>query len=102
MRGWSASGWRSISACTPNTSRSSSAVSTSCGVPLVTISGLQGRNIDKLMPAVVKVYKDWTAKVKTGDLNRWLRHTVEHHPPPSVQGKRITLHDPVRLSRYNA
>ncbi len=59
------------------------------GAPVVFLSGLTGRNVEKLMPAVVKVYKDWTAKVKTGDLNRWLRHTVEHHPPPSVQGKRI-------------
>jgi GTP-binding protein len=59
------------------------------GAPVVFLSGLTGRNTEKLMPAVVKVHKDWTAKVKTGDLNRWLRHTVEHHPPPSVQGKRI-------------
>lgn len=59
------------------------------GAPVVFLSGLTGRNTEKLMPAVVKVYKDWTAKVKTGDLNRWLRHTIEHHPPPSVQGKRI-------------
>lgn len=59
------------------------------GAPVVFLSGLTGRNVEKLMPAVVKVHKDWTAKVKTGDLNRWLRHTVEHHPPPSVQGKRI-------------
>lgn len=59
------------------------------GAPVVFLSGLTGRNTDRLMPAVVKVYKDWTAKVKTGDLNRWLRHTIEHHPPPSVQGKRI-------------
>ena len=43
----------------------------------------------KLMPAVVSVYANWTARVKTGDLNRWLRHTVERHPPPSVHGKRI-------------
>ncbi len=59
------------------------------GAPVVFLSGLTGRNTEKLMPAVVKVYKDWTARAKTGDLNRWLRHTVEHHPPPSVQGKRI-------------
>ncbi|MFN7054334.1 ribosome biogenesis GTPase Der [Hyphomonas sp.] len=59
------------------------------GAPVVFLSGLTGRNVERLMPAVVKVYKDWTARAKTGDLNRWLRHTVEHHPPPSVQGKRI-------------
>ena len=59
------------------------------GAPLVFLSGLTGKNTDKLMPAVLKVHGDWTARVKTGDLNRWLRHTMEHHPPPSVNGKRI-------------
>ncbi len=59
------------------------------GAPVVFLSGLTGRNTDRLMPAVIDVYKDWTAKVKTSDLNRWLRHVVEHHPPPSIQGKRI-------------
>lgn len=59
------------------------------GAPVVFLSGLTGRHVDRLMPAVVKVHDDWTAKVKTGDLNRWLRHTIEHHPPPSVHGKRI-------------
>lgn len=57
--------------------------------PVVFLSGLTGRHTDRLMPAVTKVYEDWTARVKTGDLNRWLRHTVERHPPPSVHGKRI-------------
>ncbi len=59
------------------------------GAPVVFLSGMTGKHVEKLMPAVAKVYANWTAKVKTGDLNRWLRHTVEHHPPPSVQGKRI-------------
>ena len=27
--------------------------------------------------------------MKTGDLNRWLRYTIERHPPPAVHGKRI-------------
>lgn len=59
------------------------------GAPIVCLSGLTGRHTEKLMPTVVKLYDDWTAKVKTGDLNRWLRHTIEHHPPPAVHGKRI-------------
>lgn len=59
------------------------------GAPLVTLSGLTGRGADWLMPAVTKAYGDWTARVKTGDLNRWLRHTIEHHPPPAIHGKRI-------------
>ncbi len=59
------------------------------GAPMVCLSGLTGRHLDRLMPAVIKAHDDWSARVKTGDLNRWLRHTVEHHPPPAVHGKRI-------------
>lgn len=59
------------------------------GAPVVFLSGLTGRHTERLMPAVAKVHDDWSAKVKTGDLNRWLRHSVERHPPPSVHGKRI-------------
>ncbi len=59
------------------------------GAPIVFLSGLTGKHVERLMPSVVKVYQDWTARVKTGDLNRWLRHTVERHPPPSIHGKRI-------------
>ncbi|MEL6567154.1 MAG: ribosome biogenesis GTPase Der [Pseudomonadota bacterium] len=59
------------------------------GAPMVFLSGLTGKHTEKLMPAVVELYGNWTAKVRTGDLNRWLRHTMEHHPPPAVQGKRI-------------
>jgi GTP-binding protein len=56
---------------------------------VVTLSGLTGKRVDRFMPAVAKVYDDWSARVKTGDLNRWLRYTIERHPPPSVHGKRI-------------
>ncbi|MEL6259234.1 MAG: ribosome biogenesis GTPase Der, partial [Pseudomonadota bacterium] len=51
--------------------------------------GLTGAKADTLMPAVAKVYNDWNARAKTADLNRWLRHVMERHPPPSVNGKRI-------------
>ena len=56
------------------------------GAPLILLSGLTGRRVEKLMPAVVKTYDDWNAKVKTGDLNRWLRAVVERHPPPAIKG----------------
>ena len=59
------------------------------GAPMAFLSGLTGKHTEKLMPAVIELYGNWTAKVRTGDLNRWLRHTMEHHPPPAVQGKRI-------------
>ena len=43
------------------------------------------------MPAATKVYVDWNARVKTPDLNKWLRDAVDRHPPPAVSGKRIKL-----------
>lgn len=57
--------------------------------PMVALSGLTGKRVEKLMPAVAEVFDNWNAKVKTGDLNRWLRYSIERHPPPSVHGKRI-------------
>jgi GTP-binding protein len=61
------------------------------GVPIVFISAETGRGVDKLMPAVLNVYRDWNARVKTPDLNRWLEAAVERHPPPAVAGQRIKL-----------
>ncbi|MEM9668810.1 MAG: ribosome biogenesis GTPase Der [Pseudomonadota bacterium] len=57
--------------------------------PLIALSGLTAKGTKRFMPAVVDVYDNWSARVKTGDLNRWLRYVIERHPPPSVQGKRI-------------
>ncbi len=61
------------------------------GVPLVFFSALTGRNIDRLMPAVTKVYIDWNARVKTPDLNEWLRAALDRHPTPAVSGRRIKI-----------
>ncbi|MAK62126.1 MAG: ribosome biogenesis GTPase Der [Ponticaulis sp.] len=59
------------------------------GAPIVFLSGLTGKRIDRLMPAVLSNFTDWNARVKTKDLNDWLRHVVERHPPPSVHGRPI-------------
>ncbi len=61
------------------------------GLPLVFLSAATGRNVEKLMPAVVSVYIDWNARVKTPDLNDWLRMATERHPPPAVSGRRVKL-----------
>jgi len=61
------------------------------GVPLVTISGLQGRNIDRLMEAVFAAEKVWNTHISTARLNRWLYGMTESHPPPAVSGRRLKL-----------
>jgi GTP-binding protein len=59
------------------------------GSPLIALSAETGRNLDKLMPAVLGAHKTWSVKVKTRDLNDWLAMAVQRHPPPAVNGRRI-------------
>jgi GTP-binding protein len=59
------------------------------GSPMVALSAETGRGLDRLMPAVIEVHKNWSAKVRTKDLNDWLRIAIARHPPPAVQGRRI-------------
>jgi GTPase len=61
------------------------------GVPLVTLSGLTGRNIDKLMDAIFEIERSWNAHVSTSRLNRWLAGMIEGHPPPAVSGRRLKM-----------
>lgn len=61
------------------------------GVPLVTISGLQGRNIDRLMGAIFSIERAWNSHFSTAKLNRWLGAVIEKHPPPAVSGRRLKL-----------
>ena len=61
------------------------------GVPTVTLSALEGRNLDRLMEAVFEAYRVWNARVPTGELNRWLEMVTEAHPPPLAKGKRVRL-----------
>jgi GTP-binding protein len=61
------------------------------GVPLVTLSGLQGRNIDRLMEAIFAAEKIWNTHISTAKLNRWLYAATESHPPPAASGRRLKL-----------
>ena len=61
------------------------------GVPVVTISALQGQNLDRLLDAVFDAYAVWNRRLPTAALNRWLEAVTEAHPPPAVAGRRIRL-----------
>jgi len=61
------------------------------GIPLVAVSGLQGRNLDKLMAAIFAIERKWNSHVSTARLNRWLGGMTESHPPPAVSGRRLKL-----------
>jgi GTP-binding protein len=59
------------------------------GAPVIALSAETGRGVDRLMPAVIKLHRDWSTKVKTRDLNDWLAMAVQRHPPPAVGGRRV-------------
>ena len=59
------------------------------GAPIVALSALSGAGVGKMMPAIVKTYIDWNARVKTPDLNDWLREAVGRHTPPAIAGRRL-------------
>jgi len=61
------------------------------GVPVVPVSGLYGRGLDRLMQTVDDVHRLWNTRISTGRLNRWLEPMLEAHPPPMSQGRRLRI-----------
>jgi GTP-binding protein len=61
------------------------------GIPVVTLSGLTGQGVDKLLPVVRRAHEVWNMRVPTGELNRWFEGALSRHQPPLVQGRRLKL-----------
>ncbi len=61
------------------------------GAPIVMLSGLTGRGLERLMPAVIEADSVWNKRIPTAGLNRWLTHAMERHPPPAISGRRIKI-----------
>lgn len=61
------------------------------GVPIVFLSALSGRGIDKLFKAMFETYEHWNGRVPTSKLNQWLNAALQAHPTPMVGGHRIKL-----------
>ncbi len=61
------------------------------GLPVVTMSALTGRGVERLLPACRAVSATWNRRVATGELNRWFEGALERHAPPLVDGRRLKL-----------
>ena len=61
------------------------------GVPVIQMSGLNGRGLDRMMAAADGIYGLWNTRIATGRLNRWLEGMLEAHPPPLVDGRRLRI-----------
>jgi GTP-binding protein len=61
------------------------------GAPLVTVSALTGRGLDRLHDAIRKAHDVWNRRIPTARLNSWLGAMTEAHPPPAPGGHRIKI-----------
>ncbi len=61
------------------------------GVPMVPVSAITGKGLDKLMQAVLTTHRIWGTRIATARLNRWLASVTVRHPPPAVAGRRLRL-----------
>jgi GTP-binding protein len=53
--------------------------------PLVFTSAVTGQNITKLLSLSLEIYKARNTKIKTNELNRWLKITTSKHPPAGLK-----------------
>jgi GTP-binding protein len=61
------------------------------GMPVIPVSGLTGKGLDKLLAAIMRVHEIWNIRISTGRLNRWLEGVIDSTPPPAVSGRRIKI-----------
>jgi GTPase len=59
--------------------------------PIVTVSSKTGRGIQRLFDRIEVLFEKYTARISTGELNRFLQELREQREPPSRRGKRLNL-----------
>ena len=60
-------------------------------VPIIFTSVIEKQRIHKSLETALEVYKRKTQKIATSKLNKLLLPIIEHHPPPSIKGKSISI-----------
>lgn len=56
--------------------------------PVVFTSAHTGEGIDRLMPKIRKVHREYGRRVTTAKLNKFVEDLMHRHPPPSKKAKR--------------
>ena len=59
--------------------------------PVIAVSAHTGRGIERLLDGVEALFAKHTARVSTGELNRFLRELREARQPPGRSGRRLNL-----------
>jgi GTP-binding protein len=59
--------------------------------PIVTVSAKTGRGLHRLFDRIETLFAKYTARIGTGELNRFLRELREQREAPSRRGRRLNL-----------
>lgn len=77
--------------------------------PLIFTSSVSGQNVTKLFDIVLGIEKKRQKRIKTTELNRWLRDVVDSHPPAGLKNRNPKLNyivqedqDPTQFKVYGA
>jgi GTP-binding protein len=66
--------------------------------PAMTISALTGQRVQKIFEQVDEVYEQYTRRITTGQLNRFLERATEKNEPSLHRGKRIKFYYAAQIS----
>jgi GTP-binding protein len=55
--------------------------------PLIFTSSVTGQNVTKLFDLVLEIISKRETKIKTSELNQWLRQIVDKHPPAGLKNR---------------
>lgn len=60
--------------------------------PMLFISALEGRNIDKIFEQITLVHNAMTMRISTGKLNAFVEEMMHRYHPPMINGKRLRIY----------
>lgn len=65
--------------------------------PIISVSALNGKRVDKIYPLILKVYQNFTKKLKTARLNEVINEVTLTHPLPHEKGKLVKIYYSVQF-----
>lgn len=60
--------------------------------PTIFLSALKGRNVDKIFGEITKVYENYSRRISTHQLNKFLTDAMQRNHPPMIMGKRLRIY----------
>ena len=66
--------------------------------PVITVSALSGQRIHKLFPLVKTLYKQYTTRIGTGQVNRIITKATTRTEPPLHKGRRLKFYYTTQIS----